>query len=699
MNLCVFFGSDHMLSYFLGGSETQSQAPVPDFCQTDYSNTTESEDPVSSSSDIPMSSGFVVPQLLEAPSDSQAAPREQQNVGLGLTNSDEEDDENVNNADDEPMAPPTPRVPQFSSRSYSTTTTDDRFMANDLSKLSSHHHHLNPLLFGSSSSSHPPHSAIPSSASSSSSSLSTMANTLVSGGPMVLQQMRQQQQQQMFASMMVAAHQSQLQQQQQTRQAGVSPVSPAAMIGTPENLMLPPPSTHGIPSPALLGSSYHPFTNTPTAATLAPSGAIENGMGSTPNSHEQHLAWIRGINAMAKAQGSSSSSTQQPPHQPILPQQPQQQPTASSTTQPSAQEGQQIQQVAQLGLPFTAFPHMAFYGHAAVAAAAALQQGKNPAPEESEEKRAKRLERNRESARISRRRKKERLAAAEARVWRTHQKIAKERQNQIDKLVPGLRRQRSMRISQFLDQETLDAASIMTAVRDTGPSSPIFQAVIEFQFNALQSNLLPRYQKLWLWLTLNEDTYFTAGKEEYNKRDPDKAIVRSSSGKISSKQVGEELMNTADPNHKLAKSDESSAARTCPADDAARMWPLFCHEHKFSVDQEDKFLALHKKLAQTTNAQTSWSKSVAATKAASSLRDAMDFVCRQASHREERTLVGVLRADQISKYRQWIVMNHDRCSRSLQDRQNQQQKASDSESLQDICLRLERVLRLPNTET
>ena len=680
-----------MLSYFLGG-DTQSSS-LPDFPNTEPTN-----EKVSTSANA----ALVMPQLPGNPIDKKGS-----SIGLSLINSDDEDDE--------PMAPPTPRAPQFISRHPADRTK----YGSESKQTVSGQHSMTTLMLSQPSPQPSPHPAVPSSASSSSSSLSTMAKTLVSGGPMVLQQMRQQQPQQekppqMYASMVAAAaaqqHQSQLQRQ------GVSPVSPAAMIGTPENLMLPPPPSHGGLTP-VAGQAYQGTTVDTSTSTNQLDVQLLHPT-SCPSSQHQHMAWLNRVNAMAKA--GRPFDTTQPPNQQQhnVPQQPQgpsnHQPQSQQFTASSKAEGVPVH-VAPVGLPFTAFPHM-FYGHAAAAAAAALQQGTSASPEESEEKRAKRLERNRESARISRRRKKERLTAAEARVWRTHQKIARERQRQIEKLVPGLRKLRSKCISKFLDEENANPASIMTAVRETSPNSPIFQAVIDFQFNSLQAALFPRYQKLWLWMAMNEESYYATGKEEFTKRDPDKLVVRTSSGKISSKQVGEDLINSpAPPDNTLidatdGRPDDNSLARTCHANDAARLWPLFCYEHKFSVDQEDKFLTLHKNIRQSVDTTASWNKSQAAIEAALSLRDAIDFVCRVASNREEQTLVGVLRADQISKYRQWIVMNHDRYRRSLQNRHKlgygsasaktttpPVSLTSHQESLRDICLRLER-LRIPKSD-
>lgn len=73
-----------------------------------------------------------------------------------------------------------------------------------------------------------------------------------------------------------------------------------------------------------------------------------------------------------------------------------------------------------------------------------------------------------------------------------------------------------------------------------------------------------------------------------------------SSGKISSKQVGDELTNgrkledgTIEPPQISA--GEEKGNQTAQAFDATRMWPLLCYELSVSVDQEERFMQAHKR--------------------------------------------------------------------------------------------------------
>jgi hypothetical protein len=77
-------------------------------------------------------------------------------------------------------------------------------------------------------------------------------------------------------------------------------------------------------------------------------------------------------------------------------------------------------------------------------------------------------------------------------------------------------------------------------------------------------------------------------------------MLRITSGKISSKQVGDELTNgrrledgTIEP--PPTTPDGEKIIQTAHAFDAPRMWPLLCFELSVSVDQEERFTQAHKR--------------------------------------------------------------------------------------------------------
>ena len=235
--------------------------------------------------------------------------------------------------------------------------------------------------------------------------------------------------------------------------------------------------------------------------------------------------------------------------------------------------------------------------------------------EETEEKRAKRLERNRESARKSRRRKKERLSNLGGKVDKLYSRMETQRRIQINSMLDSIPGKRNLEKEQLLqlkkvydttiqgeqnrssyDEERVREMLSSVLIEQIEPS--ILKEVVEFQYNSLNQHLLQRYQKFILWLITQSETYFLSGKEEHSKRDQSEKI---STGKISSKQLGEEITNgrkqeggTASKKKKK-KDDENDNQQTAEASDAGRMWPLTCFELSISVEQEDRILQAHKR--------------------------------------------------------------------------------------------------------
>lgn len=368
---------------------------------------------------------------------------------------------------------------------------------------------------------------------------------------------------------MKAGTQGSLQQSTSDQQLeSMSPLSPAAMIGVGhEELMLPPPSPqNGQPRPA-----------------------------SNPHQPRQsHLEWLQHINALAQqAQvGSNDKSS----------------PMQAQTTQSHHAQSSVNSQPSPI--PYPGVPGLpsisAAYGHApmyyAQAALNQLQHQQTPAPE-SEEKRAKRLERNRESARKSRRRKKERLSQLEEKVNDLYSQIEVARTIRINFMNEQLQNFFLQRVAQ-LDSESATGGSmgqdhLAIIFKGAGPNCEVRRAVTDFQYSTLKQTLLPRYQKFLLWLTLHPESWFTAGKEQHTKRELAKQVARVASGKISSKQVGDELTNGSKledgtfvppPQPATPNAHGEKANQTAEAFDGLRMWPLLCFELSISVDQEERIL-------------------------------------------------------------------------------------------------------------
>ncbi len=293
-----------------------------------------------------------------------------------------------------------------------------------------------------------------------------------------------------------------------------------------------------------------------------------------------------------------------------------QQPTILNKGQASAQAPQIpahlqfAQPLADAAVPTQAFPQPVLGQPAIAIPSAALVGGNHPfffphhltaaylmqkaeTAEETEEKRAKRLERNRESARKSRRRKKERLSNLEEKVNKLYAKIEKERRVQINSMdtawkvfameeVLELKRLLESSINNGDDdeKEKLRKGLLRLLISDIEQSTR--KEIVEFQYNTLSQHLMPRYQKFFLWTILQEPAYFMSGKEEHAKREFSKKIT---TGKISSKQLGEEISNG-----KSGRKKKSEEPVHCGIGESERFWPLVCFELSISVEQEERFL-------------------------------------------------------------------------------------------------------------
>ena len=445
---------------------------------------------------------------------------------------------------------------------------------------------------------------------------------------------------------------------------GISPISPAAMIG-PENhepMVLPGRKDERKPLPSAAASSTGPSTGE------MPAGGTGSATTQYPDAAElearkRHMEWLNQINTLARSSSAQSASVGaagagqvQSAH--LMAQQHHtnqavaaaiQNPPPSLTTTAAATPGPTF---GQSSVPFVP-PGIPLHPAAAAVlassggnpmyfshhAAAFLRQQASSSPVESEEKRAKRLERNRESARKSRRRKKERLQTLEKQVNSLHNKIEKSRRLQINAMDATLGQVGKGLLDDLMlqlnteeslgDYDGLALRPNLTSLLDK-METPIRKDVVEFQYSTLGQYLCPRYQKFVLWLFLHDESYFLKGKEEYQTQEAkssdnsgdaksssstssgdsgkgqQKAKATAATGKISSKQIGDEMTNGPKPENGTAKkkkaldrSDSTGGERLqlqAVAEDAGKMWPLTCFELSISVDQEEKVLLARKRL-------------------------------------------------------------------------------------------------------
>jgi len=368
------------------------------------------------------------------------------------------------------------------------------------------------------------------------------------------------------------------------------------------------------------------------------------------------------------------------------------------------------------------------FGTMSLAAAAA---GSNVAPViESKEKRERRLARNRESARQSRRRKKELLLNLEAQVNKLHTNIECERRRQISIMEKELLHCKTQILKQqvkeqeqeqqngeeggMIDQsdekeQDIELSNTMRSlVRESSPNIGYRRTVAEFQYSALRQLILPYYQQLILSMSLNEELFFTQPKEERSK-------TNKGTGRISSKIVGEEIYKS---------NIKEKSSQSCDVHDGDKVWPLFCYELTVSLDQEERFLHVFRRMREEVSMPENRSKVSTAITMVSSLRDGIVSRSHSAAHRNEVGLLQVLTPAQSHRFLKWFLANKHRCSKLLgqmekqQQEQQQQQKNNDlnenntnvlcensgnntglmktSNSLSDICQQLTQALEIQN---
>jgi len=160
---------------------------------------------------------------------------------------------------------------------------------------------------------------------------------------------------------------------------------------------------------------------------------------------------------------------------------------------------------------------------AAVNASAPVAAKAKKAPAQKKEsppnnRRQKRLERNRESARLSRRRRKQYLEVLEERVNQLSFEMDKGRREHVAAAMHTLQEQRNQAL------QNGDLAALETIL---SRSSDELRVAATFQSQQLQSLVFPPSTKFLLWLSLQTDAYFRGG--------------RAASERLSAARIGERV--------------------------------------------------------------------------------------------------------------------------------------------------------------
>lgn len=161
---------------------------------------------------------------------------------------------------------------------------------------------------------------------------------------------------------------------------------------------------------------------------------------------------------------------------------------------------------------------------------AAIRRRSPTKPEPTTQRRQKRLERNRESARLSRRRRKQYLEVLEDRVTEHSQTMDAGRRAHVQAAVPTILDKRQQLLESGLDNVLDKLQLLQTGLARTSQELMI---VGTFQTQQLRSFCTPPSTKFILWLTLQTDTYFRGG--------------RAASERLSAARIGERVSILAKP--------------------------------------------------------------------------------------------------------------------------------------------------------
>jgi len=205
-----------------------------------------------------------------------------------------------------------------------------------------------------------------------------------------------------------------------------------------------------------------------------------------------------------------------------------------------------------------------------------------------DEKKAKRLAKNRESARASRRKNKEYLERLEWSNTELTNQLREAKWAYLDGCAPELRRLRGDEVRHLhnLWQERQRANRPLTPYEEQmyaemaraihakyGPASAEHRVLCDYEHAELRNKFLPHHQRFLLWLTGQSDQFFE--RVDGNTSDMYKWTT-------SNKFIGDKLF-----------SQGKTYAHT---DHGGGMWQLLCHEIGISLDQEEKLGTIRRKV-------------------------------------------------------------------------------------------------------
>ncbi|EJK66630.1 hypothetical protein THAOC_12443 [Thalassiosira oceanica] len=488
------------------------------------------------------------------------------------------------------------------------------------------------------------------STSSSSSSLATMAAAMALGGPSQVMLMQQKLQAVRAAEQQ---HQPMMQVSSVNYTSTTSPMTPVHMMGSPsgqEAMMLPPPPRFpcGPGTYVIQNQQHHGFIPQMNPAMQSHS-LVPSQQQQQQQHHQQQQQQLALSNPNHAALG-------QPPQQhQIQPQQIQIGINGGHTipiTAVAAADG-----TIQYKIDSSAVPCAGLKNFTKAINQVAKPDDQELDPALAAKKRAQRLARNRESARNSRRRKKEQLSSLSTKVKKLQNMLDVEIRNKIKTMEVGMARQRVKLLNNSVSDHNGAMASVF---RLTSVNCPVRRAVLAHQFGSLRRAFIANHNQYAIWMMMHSSSFFTAAHNYKNDSLTASGRKNPGNARNNSKQIGEELANE--------EKFDGNAGATCDATDELRAWPLYCHEVVMTMEQEERIInQAHEEFQKIDNLPGRLNKMKLAVSTTHHLQNAMSCHSHLASKRNDSLLLDVLTPEQTMLFLQWLDKNKKRCGEAARD--------------------------------
>ncbi|KAL4154844.1 hypothetical protein PRNP1_006958 [Phytophthora ramorum] len=270
---------------------------------------------------------------------------------------------------------------------------------------------------------------------------------------------------------------------------------------------------------------------------------------------------------------------------------------------------------------------------------------------DTDEKRQRRLARNRESARQSRRRKKQYLELLEEKVSQLTESIDATRASHLERADEALNQVRSDILKNLTEdmksggsEETVQEKirqGIMLIQERFGPNSVERLAVKDYNFRQLDNLLLPPYCRFLLWLSIQEETFF----EEANG-------VTKNAGDAPEKKKAPVMV----------KKDT--------------LWSTLTSDLALTYEQDEKLKALYK-TGEVKSSKLERRRVALAVTYLSKLKKSLEQRS-EAVQRQTEMLHSILTPEQSLTYLRWVDANQDRLPNYVDKTMSVANLASDS---------------------